>query len=68
MATSNTNPLQYRNSVQPYQVFDIVEKTDTYLKVKQRSVAQHSSNNYLGGLLSNDRETIYWTNETNPLP
>ena len=62
----NDNPLQGLN-LSGYQV-PITDKTAESLVVE---VAPHSSSNvygYVGAIVSSDLQTIYWRNDTKPLP
>lgn len=64
-ASSNDDPLQ---NISDNYGYTISEKTETRMVlVSTAASAQHPAN-YLGGIVSADREVIYWTNETRPLP
>lgn len=67
-ATSNDDPLAKRYSMNNNDLFDIVNKSDTTMRVEARVQQSHSSNNFLGALVSQDREIVYWVNNTRPLP
>lgn len=41
---------------------------DTHLEVLQDMERPHSTPVYLGMIVSNDRQTVYWVNNTRPLP
>lgn len=64
-ATNNGNPLQNRRDNYGYV---ITEKTATHMVLASTAASSAHPANFLGGIVSSDRETIYWTNETNPLP
>lgn len=69
-AFRNDAPLAYRETPSgdsPY-LFNIVSKSDTEMVLKCERAAEHSDNSYLGGIVSANRETVYWENTTNPLP
>ena len=63
----NDNPLAQRGTSNVEGIFDIVSKTDTEMTLAVRSPNPHNSPSYLGAILSPDRETIYWMNNTRPL-
>lgn len=68
IATENDSPLGWLNSQLGLNVFDIVEKSDTSLELAVREAAPHSGNTYLGAIVSPDRQTVYWVNNSKPLP
>lgn len=68
MAAYNDNPLQFRYTTEGTQMYGIDSKTDTLMEMSQVITSQHGLNVYLGAILSADRETIYWINDTEPLP
>lgn len=43
-------------------------KTNTEMELELGTMVEHGMSNYLGAIVSNDRETIYWVNDTKPLP
>lgn len=67
-SANNEMPLQYRDTDVERLLFDITIVSDTELIATQRSTESHNANNYLGGIVSGDRSTIIWLNDTKPLP
>lgn len=67
MAVSNERPLAYRYDNTAYHLFNIVEKSDSSMRLSTRQTTILTRNNYLGAIVSNDRKTVYWVNRTNPL-
>lgn len=67
-AAVNDDPLHYRNSVSGNYLCDIVTKTETEMVLQLRTPGNAPANRFLGGILSADRATEYWVNNTNPLP
>lgn len=49
-------------------LFDIRVIDDEHMVVTPQREINHALANYLGGIVSNDRETLYWVNKTKPLP
>ena len=68
LADDNNEPLAYVDTSQPSLLFSISEKTANRMVATQNTTGSHGSNTYLGAIVSSDRQTIYWVNETNPLP
>lgn len=68
LASNNDLPLENRDVPQAILLFDIVSRTDTEMLMRQRTTISHGVDNYLGAILSADRQTVYWVNETRPLP
>ena len=68
MALINNRPLEYRNVETNTAKYRIVERGDDYVRLSQIESSTHTKNNYLGGILSNDRTIVYWVNNTQPLP
>lgn len=67
-ARLNNAPLEYINTTDPEAIMDIEVRTDTTISVRPRLVSSHTINNYLGAIVSADRQTVYWVNDTEPLP
>lgn len=67
-AVDNENPLSYRNTTNTSMLFDIRVIDDEHMVVTPQREITHALANYLGGIVSNDRETLYWVNKTKPLP
>lgn len=68
LATGNASPTAQSHVEYPDWIYDIVSRTETRIVLRVRSAVVHGFNTYVGCLVSPDRETIYWTNETRPLP
>lgn len=68
MSTQNDNPTVNKDTVYASWIFDIVEKTDNNMLVEQRQGDALGAATYLGCIVSADRQTVYWVNETQPLP
>lgn len=68
MSTNNDNPLMLRDNHGVNNNYRIVSKTREELVMEQIQMGTHDTPNYLGGILSEDRTTVYWVNETKPLP
>lgn len=65
VAIENDYPLYYQHAVAQYS-FSIVRKTDTEIELSNSTTM--NNNSYLGAIVSSDRETVFWVNETRPLP
>lgn len=68
IAFDNDAPLANIDAQPAFWLFDIGEKTDTRMTMHQRETSTHGDANYLGAIVSADRQTVYWVNETRPLP
>ena len=67
--SSNSAPLARRDTDSVSLLMRIVSKTETGMTVEVAAdETQHPSNLSIGALLSDDRQTVYWQNNTNPLP
>ena len=64
----NGNPLVYRDSNLPYNRSVIVAKDDRQITLQYTETHQASVPRDLGAIVSADRQTVYWVNETRPLP
>lgn len=67
-SADNNLPLYYINTSTSEWLFDIEVINDNVLIATCRMPNTHSTPNYLGGIVSEDRQTIYWINSTKPLP
>ena len=67
-AFQNAVPLTYKDTSNPALMYEIVSKTDSEMVLRCLSPNTGHGNNYLGGIVSADRQTIFWVNDTNPLP
>ena len=68
LSIDNENPLSARYNQSARNIFDIIDRTNETITLKVRKEESHDENNYLGAILSADRETIYWVNNSKPLP
>lgn len=68
LARANDNPLEFIETDNPINLFSISQKTDTQLTMSPVQLITHTIDSYLGAIVSEDRQTIYWVNDTNPLP
>lgn len=66
-ASSNDYPTQGSGNQNPVNIYDIVEKGRTFMRLVQRDPAAHGGYTYLGCIVSADRSHFYWINETRPL-
>ena len=64
----NEDPLQNRYSDEGYNLQDVIVESDGSMYTQYISSHRLNENMYLGAIVSNDRETVYWVNETRPLP
>lgn len=67
-ANDNDDPTGYAPYEQENTVFDIEVINDSILIATPRVSMQHSRDNYLGCIVSGDRQTTYWVNASKPLP
>lgn len=67
-SNQNNNPLVYRQSLSPDTLYVIENKTNTTIEFVSMEPLETHGANYLGAIVSADRQTIYWINETMPLP
>ena len=67
MATNNDAPLENLNNERALMKASVTVVSDIEAIVRN---GQHTfeDDNYLGCIVSADRQTIYWVNETRPLP
>lgn len=64
---NNSEPLQFRYNELGYNVMTMNRMSNTEVQFESTTIADHSPKS-IGAILSQDRETIYWVNTTNPLP
>ena len=67
-ATENIAPLQNRYQTDTGYLFSIDSNTGSEMVLHPLVPLQHSSHNFLGGIVSADRQIVYWENNTMPLP
>ena len=68
LAISNDDPLGQRYAQSESLLYAINVVDDNTMTATCNEPTVHSGPNYLGAILSADRETIYWVNNTKPLP
>lgn len=68
LANSNSSPLAYRYNQEGSVLFDIEVIDDNHLIATSRNPTTHISDNYLGAIVSSNRQVVIWTNTTSPLP
>lgn len=68
LSTDNNNPLQHRDSVSDVIVIPLANQTERSLEFEQELEHTLTQSSYLGAILSNDRQEVYWVNESRPLP
>jgi hypothetical protein len=66
-AADNENPTELINTQYPDLVGILTERSDTMLKFTSSQSSTHGAS-YLGCIVSADRQTIYWVNNSKPLP
>ena len=64
----NNRPLAHRDATGDVYVASILSKTATEIVFATGYTGSYSSAQYAGAILSDDRQTVYWVNETRPLP
>lgn len=67
-AIDNDNPLEFLQNTNPSGLVSIAEKTQNRMTFTQSTEYVHTYGAYLGAIVSADRNTIYWVNNTKPLP
>lgn len=68
LSTDNEQPLMNINATRGNLLFEIVERDRHTMVVRQVEESTHASSCYLGAIVSKDRQTVYWVNETKPMP
>lgn len=66
-AVKNDEPLEYRDTIVAANVMTIESRSANEIVFTTAVAVQHGQT-YLGGILSSDRQTVYWVNNTKPLP
>lgn len=67
MATNNDAPLANLNDDRALMKASVTVVSDIEV-ILNNGTHTFSADNYLGCIVSADRQTIYWVNETRPLP
>lgn len=68
MAVSNNYPKEFLSSSERTQLFGISSRSANSIILSQIVTSSHAVNTYLGAIVSADRRTVYWVNDTKPLP
>ena len=68
IATNNDNPIEHIESSVDIFFFKIEKISDLRLRLYQDNVHSFTNAVYVGAIVSADRQTIYWQNDTKPLP
>lgn len=64
----NDRPLYNKDNTSAVYTLQIVEKQDRRIVLSAGAADSHAYEFYLGGVVSSDRQTVFWVNETEPLP
>lgn len=67
-ANNNEIPLSYRYTEDDGLIYDMVPVSETIVRFVCRAASPAHSRNFLGAIVSANREEVYWVNNTNPLP
>lgn len=67
-SADNNDPLHNQYATEVYRTFRITERTDTMMVLVANQSFVVRDPVYLSAILSSDRETVYWVNNTKPLP
>ena len=68
MAVSNNYPTEFVASTERTQLFGISGRSANSIVLSQLITSSHAVKTYLGAIVSADRRTVYWVNDTRPLP
>lgn len=68
MSDSNNDPLRNRYAASDTVVEKITARDETQISFATDTSHAYGIATYLGAIYSEDRQTIYWVNETRPLP
>lgn len=64
----NEAPLMYKDDESTIHLYHVEERAENIIVLKQDAVSSPARASFLGAIVSADRQTVYWVNETNPLP
>lgn len=67
-ASHNDDPLENQHTTSYRQLYDINERSDTRIVLSARYSGDFTTIGYIGCIVSNDRNYIYWVNDSQPLP
>lgn len=68
LADHNNNPLEYKDTTFEAYKMGVEHTEDGKIVVTNGYSSIYTTAKFLGAILSADRQTVYWVNETNPLP
>lgn len=67
-ANDNDKPLLFRYSLADNTIYKISRKTNKLISFQAVAPSTTHGDNYLGAIVSEDRNIIYWINNTKPIP
>ena len=67
-SANNESPLETRYSTNARNLGNVSIVDNNTMSVIMKAPHEYGTSHYLGGIVSKDRETVYWVNETAPLP
>lgn len=67
LSQGNNDPLMWARDTEPFKLAT-VEVIDDTKAIVDNGVHNLGNNTYLGGIVSNNRQIVYWVNNTKPLP
>lgn len=67
-AGSNDDPTRSINTTYAGNLYEITDRGAGTMRLTQIDHNAHGSDTYLGCIVSADRQTIFWINNTRPLP
>lgn len=68
LSQNNDDPLQFNNQHVSSVTYRIISRRESSLVLEQNLHFAHNTPSYLGAIVSDDGQTIYWVNNTRPLP
>jgi hypothetical protein len=68
ISDDNDNPLKYLNDTRSLYRVGLVMRTNDHMLFEQDTTHGYSTSSYMGAIVSSDRRTVYWVNESKPLP
>lgn len=66
--SDNGNPSYYRYDNSAVNVMNVIERSNNRIVMRAAESSPHGRITSIGMLLSNDRSTVYWINDTRPIP
>ena len=68
MSYDNSDPLFLKDTDIAAYICTVEEKTDGRIFFTADGIHQYSLQGYLGCIVSNDRQVVYWVNDSKPMP